>query len=363
MAAGAGRIALYAKVHQRDHRQAVGFVEVCTRWLSPDPADKVARAISEGLPAHDDHAAARPAPDAVTSLVRRVVERRDRGGVAVLVAGQAGEGLGGTRLRNAVAVLRDPDHAAGAAVGTAEFCLLRVAAGRGEGLAQGARWPTSTTWRDGGGHRAQPLPNGQRRGAADQPLVADMPVALPSTGRGSNDHRRRARSAGAAHADPMVRLRTICRHTAEVERHVKAGLADALVAVHDDGGPWNSGAVRAARDRTCTMLANLIISNPFGLPERRYLAEGEVEIALPISLLAAGQSLNVTRCSMPKGCRSRFSDGGGAAEPAAARRPDGQGVRRSARGRGLPHVLPFGDRDTGGGARPGTAATEGIAAS
>jgi hypothetical protein len=54
------------------------------------------------------------------------------------------------------------------------------------------------------------------------------------------------------------------------------------------------------------MLANLIISNPFGLPERRYLAGAEVEIALPISLLAPGQSLNVTGVTYAEGLQIAF---------------------------------------------------------
>ena len=41
-------------------------------------------------------------------------------------------------------------------------------------------------------------------------------------------------------------------------------------------------------------LANAVISNPFGLTDRRYLAGAELELALPVSMLAPGQSLNIT---------------------------------------------------------------------
>ena len=54
------------------------------------------------------------------------------------------------------------------------------------------------------------------------------------------------------------------------------------------------------------MLANTLISNPFGLPERRYLAGAELELALPISVLAPGQSLNITAATYDKGLQIAF---------------------------------------------------------
>jgi hypothetical protein len=54
------------------------------------------------------------------------------------------------------------------------------------------------------------------------------------------------------------------------------------------------------------MLANMVISNPFGLPERRYLAGAELELALPISVLAPGQSLNITAATYDKGLQIAF---------------------------------------------------------
>jgi hypothetical protein len=42
------------------------------------------------------------------------------------------------------------------------------------------------------------------------------------------------------------------------------------------------------------MLANAVISNPFGMPYRAYLAGAELEMILPVSMLVPGQSLNIT---------------------------------------------------------------------
>ncbi|MBL0151250.1 MAG: DUF1298 domain-containing protein [Ideonella sp.] len=41
-------------------------------------------------------------------------------------------------------------------------------------------------------------------------------------------------------------------------------------------------------------VSNLLFSNPFGLATRCYLMGAEVELALPMSVVAAGQMLNIT---------------------------------------------------------------------
>ena len=299
-----GRIALYAKVHHGiiDGR---GFVEVCTRWLSPDPDDKVARAIWEGLPPHDDHAAARPPTDAVTSLVRRVV---DAGIVAASLYGslaRQAKASAGLASGMPLPFLATPNtlRARPSVRRSFGYCVLPLAEVKAFGKAHGASVnDVLLTVVDMALNRYLTR---KRRGAADQPLVADMPVALPSTGHGGNAIAVLQFPLGAAHADPMERLRTICRHTAEVKRHVKEGLADALVtyttAVHGIPALFELLGIERA-----PMLANLIISNPFGLPERRYLAGAEVEIALPISLLAPGQSLNVTGVTYAEGLQIAF---------------------------------------------------------
>jgi hypothetical protein len=46
--------------------------------------------------------------------------------------------------------------------------------------------------------------------------------------------------------------------------------------------------------RESMRVSNVLISNPFGLMEERYLMGGRVELALPMAVVAAGQMLNVT---------------------------------------------------------------------
>ncbi len=45
-------------------------------------------------------------------------------------------------------------------------------------------------------------------------------------------------------------------------------------------------------------VSNMIVSNPFGLPEKRYLMGAAVEMVLPVSVVAAGQMLNVTAVTL-----------------------------------------------------------------
>jgi diacylglycerol O-acyltransferase / wax synthase len=42
------------------------------------------------------------------------------------------------------------------------------------------------------------------------------------------------------------------------------------------------------------LLANLVVSNPFGFADARYLMGAEVELVLPVSVVAPGQVLNIT---------------------------------------------------------------------
>jgi hypothetical protein len=45
-------------------------------------------------------------------------------------------------------------------------------------------------------------------------------------------------------------------------------------------------------------VSNLVVSNPFGLLEKRYLMGARVDLALPISTINAGQTLNVTAVTL-----------------------------------------------------------------
>jgi WS/DGAT/MGAT family acyltransferase len=130
---------------------------------------------------------------------------------------------------------------------------------------------------------------GPRGGGA---LVADMPVALEGA-HGGNALAILQFPLGAPAASPLERLAQVTRHTAAVKAHVRQTEPAALVAyttlVH--GIPAVLELLRIPRGPA---LANAVISNPGGYTDKRYVAGAEMEVGLPVSVLAPGQALNVT---------------------------------------------------------------------
>ncbi|HLA34939.1 MAG TPA: WS/DGAT domain-containing protein, partial [Rhodocyclaceae bacterium] len=126
-----------------------------------------------------------------------------------------------------------------------------------------------------------------------QPLVADMPVALGGSEQGGNRIAVLQIPLGAPKANPMRRLEDICEHSREIKDQIRHESAAAMTmhtaAIH---------AIPALAEllgiKHPPTLANTVISNPFGYPQRCYLGGAEVEMALPLAVLAPGQSLNIT---------------------------------------------------------------------
>jgi diacylglycerol O-acyltransferase len=125
-----------------------------------------------------------------------------------------------------------------------------------------------------------------------KPLVVDMPVALPSAG-GGNMIAVLQLPMGKVGATVHQRLASIVEETARVKAAAKNIPADTLMLytalVH---------AVPTLLERLGLsqplLLSNLVFSNPFGFTGRQFLMGAEVEMVMPLSLLAAGQTLNVT---------------------------------------------------------------------
>lgn len=285
-----GRVALYAKVHHGliDGR---GFVEVCTRWFTPDPADKTVRALWQGLPQR--RGSSIPRPSAPARLTRKLVDTgrtmislyralvNQTLASAGLVKGMPLPFVGTTTaLRARASVHR-----------SFAYCRLPLAQMKAFGRVHEASVnDVLLTVLDMALNRYL---TERGRGASARPLVVDMPVALSAApGETGNKIAVLQFPLGAVLADPLERLKAITRRTAEVKQHVRRG-AEAMVA-YTAGVHGVPALLELLRIERAPMMANLMISNPFGLPERRYLAGAELEMALPVSLLPPGQSLNVT---------------------------------------------------------------------
>jgi hypothetical protein len=127
-------------------------------------------------------------------------------------------------------------------------------------------------------------------------LVAAMPVALADA-RGGNQIAVLQFPLGAPGKSPAARLADILTQTAKVKGVVQRATSETVMLyttlVH--GLPALLEKVGFKRG---LRVSNLLVSNPFGLPEKRYLMGAEVELVLPISVVAAGQMLNVTAVTL-----------------------------------------------------------------
>jgi len=98
---------------------------------------------------------------------------------------------------------------------------------------------------------------------------------------------------GASDLSPVERLDAIVARTRAVKQELHTGSAEAAmlhsILVHALPGLWEQMGWREA-----PMLANLVVSNPFGFPDKRFLMGAEIEVALPVSVVAPGQVLNIT---------------------------------------------------------------------
>jgi diacylglycerol O-acyltransferase / wax synthase len=301
-----GRIAIYAKVH---HGIIDGktFVDVCTNWFSSDPKSREIRALWQGVPRPRS---SNKAVDEQRSLIRSATNfaRQIVGGsftVAYfyrILVKQALKTMGlgkGTPLPflNTPSVFRAPP----AVRRSFAYCIVPLQAMKEFGTARGATVnDILLTILDMALNRYLNEKSRHKR----KPLVADMPLALGSGG-GGNQIAILQFPLGGAKANPAERLREICQQTREVKHQVMGESAGAMIlytaAIH---------AVPALTELlgigALPMLANMVISNPFGLPGRRYLGGADVEMILPLSVLAPGQSLNITAATYDKGLQIAF---------------------------------------------------------
>jgi len=127
-------------------------------------------------------------------------------------------------------------------------------------------------------------------------LVAAMPVALKGAG-GGNQIAVLQFPLGAPGKDAAARLAAIRAQTAKVKDVVQKAASETVMLyttlVH--GLP---ALLEKAGSKRGLAVSNMIVSNPFGLPEKRYLMGAAVEMVLPVSVVAAGQMLNITAVTL-----------------------------------------------------------------
>ena len=287
-----GCVALYGKVHHGiiDGRT---FVKAVTQWMSDDPHEKEVRAMWDGVP----RAGARV--EERVGLLQRLWAAggvaadavRTTAGVYGMLAEQGLRSIGvGDGLPLPYLKVSNAFDGPLSARRSFAFCSLPLAEIKTLGKAQGATVnDLLLTVLDIALHHHL----ARRRGAAKAPLLADMPVALSRGATGGNQIAVLQVPLGGAGASPAERLAAIRTETGRVKasmtRHSSGALMMYSTLVHALPLLIERVSVKAA-----PRLANLMVSNPFGFEGQQYLMGAAVELALPLSVLAAGYKLNIT---------------------------------------------------------------------
>jgi WS/DGAT/MGAT family acyltransferase len=288
-----GRVALYGKVHHGiiDGR---GLINVLMQWLSTDPADRTVHAMWEGL--------SRPTNGARASLASRLAGLwKGAGslvgntmGLAKLLAGRSVATLG---IGDGVPLpfLGVPNVLDGRLGDKRSFscCVLPLAELKAFGKAHQA---TINDVFLAVLDLALERYLRERGSVPKHPLVVDMPVAL-GAGASGNQIAVMQFPLGKPGAAPAQRLKAVRENTILLKRETSRQSQDAVMLYTALAHGFPSLIERIGLGRSIK-LANMVVSNPFGLPQPCYLMGAEVEMVLPMSLVAPGQTLNVTAVSL-----------------------------------------------------------------
>ncbi|MCP5232734.1 MAG: DUF1298 domain-containing protein [Zoogloeaceae bacterium] len=294
-----GRVALYGKVHHGiiDGRS---FVQAVTQWFSTDPKDKVVRAMWQGLPGRDGvrrvstrgRGAATTGAATLRALLKKAtgVTSSTLGLYRMLAAqGRRRLGLGGDALD--LPFVGIPDALGGAPSPWRNYAFTTLPLAEVKSLGRAA----DATVNDIllvvldmalGRHLAT------RSQGPVKPLVVDMPVALSGTS-GGNQIAVLQLAMGRPGSTPRQRLADIRKETARVKAAVSDNTPETVMLYTTIVHALPTLLERVGVKRPLRV-SNLLFSNPFGLPTRCYLMGAEVELALPMSVVAAGQMLNIT---------------------------------------------------------------------
>jgi diacylglycerol O-acyltransferase / wax synthase len=134
----------------------------------------------------------------------------------------------------------------------------------------------------------------EERGAAPEgPLVVDVPVVLGDQGGAGNRITILQVPMGRPGSAPASRLAEIVDQTRMMKHEVRAVSAGSL-ALYSILGHSAASTFESLGLTQSPLLANVVVSNPAGVDRRMYFNGAAVELALPVSVVAHQQVLNVT---------------------------------------------------------------------
>ena len=290
-----GKVAVYGKVHHGiiDGRT---FVEVVSNWLSTSATDKTVRAMWEGVTRRPRTNHGRPSlAELVDSTIRQTTgAAKTAMGLYRMVAKQALAKVGRDAAMT-VPILDVPKVFQGEAVAQREFsfCTLPMQQVKTVAKANGAS-VNDVLLAVVDAAMARVLSDSGT--LPPQPLVVDMPMALKNA-NGGNQIAVLQFPMGAPHSSPLERLHAVRSQAGRVKDLLLEESSSTLILYTTllHGAPAileRLGAGKGIR------LSNVMVSNPFGLPEERFLMGARVELALPMSVVTPGQMLNVTAVTL-----------------------------------------------------------------
>lgn len=284
-----GRVALYFRTHHA-MIDGIGFLKALNTMVTATPGRGEPRAIWEGL--RHVPPPSQPQHQGYPAVLHAAGEaRRTAGDLVRLFWRQGLRDLGlGTGLVTPFVGTPDVLKAAPSPNRVLAHCKVPLARVRALAAAGDAKInDVMLTLIDAAMHRYI-----DERGATlDRPLVADVPVALEDHGGAGNRITILQVPMGRPGLSPAQRLRDVLHETSIMKRETRELAGDALT-LYSIVQHSIASTIESLGLSELPMLANVVISNPAGFEHRAYFNGASIEVALPVSVVAHHQVLNIT---------------------------------------------------------------------
>jgi len=284
-----GRVALYFKTHH-GLIDGIGFLRALNTMVTTSPGDGEPRALWEGL-RHVPPPSPAPRQGLPAVLQTANEARRTASDLIRLVWHQGLRDLNlGPGLVTPFIGTPDVLKAAPSPHRVLAHCKVPLARVRTAAAAGDAKInDVMLTLIDAAMHRYI----AERGTTLDRPLVADIPVALEDHGGSGNRITILQVPMGRPGLSPAQRLRDVLHETRIMKRETRELAGDALT-LYSIVQHSIASTIESLGLSDLPMLANVVISNPAGFEQRVHFNGAAVELALPISVVAHHQVLNIT---------------------------------------------------------------------
>jgi diacylglycerol O-acyltransferase / wax synthase len=285
-----GRVAFYFKTHH-GLIDGIGFINALNTMVFESPRNNPPRALWEGLRHYTPPTGAGDGPHGRSLLQSANDARRTANDMLRLAWHQGLRDLGlGRGLATPFVSTPDVLKAAPSPNRVLAHCKLPLATVRGLGRRGGAKVnDVMLTLIDMAMHRYL----AGRGITLDRPLVTDMPVALADHGGHGNRITILQVPMGRPGVSPAQRLADIVQETGQVKQELRE-LDGSALTLYSILSHSIASTIESLGLSALPMLANAVVSNPAGFEKRLYFNGAEVELALPISVVAHHQVLNIT---------------------------------------------------------------------